>query len=120
MDKPIDDQIPLLAEVRIALGIENNIRNLQRIRREMLSECLTREGLLAMERQVRQTFRAKRYAVVASGEWWMLGRVLISSFGAYRALASLAMLWSVSRLDYASTTRYLSRIIAFTGAPCST
>lgn len=120
MDKPLGDQVPLLDEVRIALGIENNIRNLQRIRREMLADCLTRERLLAMEHQVRQTFRAKRHAVVASGEWWLLGRVLISSVGAYRALASLALLWSASRLDYASTTRYLSRVAAFTGAPCST
>jgi hypothetical protein len=120
MNKPLDDQIPLLAEVRIALGIENNIRNLQRIRREMLAECLTRESLRAMEDQVRQTFRAKRHAVVASGEWWMLGRVLISSFGAYRALVSLALLWSASKLDYASTTRYLSRIVAFTDTQCST
>jgi hypothetical protein len=46
--------------------------------------------VLELERRVRDTFRAKRHAVAASGEWWLLGRVISSTLRAYRSLAALA------------------------------
>lgn len=81
-----------LQAIHSVLSLENHIENLERVQKAIITTHLTWGLLQELESGVRVCFRRKKHAMAASGEWWLIGRVVGSTVAVYWSLGKLATL----------------------------